>query len=277
MLVAVTMIANKTLFFKPRLSGEIETIKLAHNIIGRTNWDRAHAYAINSGASYYSCNRILRDSFYQRCWHLKRKQRHSLFIGNSLSARKGAHFALHAVAQLKREYPDIKLYIAGESPFRTSWRQWKKQVGYSAYLRHLVKELDLEQQVEFTGILQADAMAERISSVHVYVLCSTIENSPNTLGEAMIMGVPSVAAYVGGASDMANDEVEALFYRDNDPKFLAYQIKRIFDDDRLALKLSENARKRALKTHDPQRNLQSLLAAYRAIYGSVSLSTLAQG
>lgn len=267
MLVAAAMIANKQFYFKPRLSGEIETIKRAQNILGRTTWDRAHAYAINPVAPYFPCNRILRDVFYQKNWNVEQMQRHTLFVGNSLSALKGAHYVLHAVAQLKEEYPDLKLYIAGENVYPSSWRQWKKRVGYPAYLRYLIDKLNIKNHVKFTGMLQADAMAERLSSVNAYVLCSTIENSPNTMGEAMIMGVPVVSSFVGGAPDMASDGKETLFYRDNDPQLLAYQIKRVFDDDQLALRLSENARRRALITHDPQNNLNSLLAAYRTILG----------
>ena len=266
-MVAAAMIANKQLLFKPRLTIEIETIRKAQNILGRTTWDRAHAYAINSDATYFSCNRILRKSFYQMQWDIPQIQRHSIFIGNSSTPLKGAHFVLSAVSQLKREYPDIKLYIAGESANVSSWTQWKKMVGYAAYLRYLIKTLDISEHVEFMGILQAKQMAERLCSVNAYVLCSTIENSPNTLGEAMIMGVPAVAAFVGGAPDMARDNEEVLFYRDNDPQLLAYQLKRIFDDDSLALCLSGNARKRAQQTHDPQVNLQKLLHAYHNILG----------
>lgn len=264
-MVAAVMIANKQLLFKPRLRIEAETISKAQNILGRTTWDRAHAYAINPHAPYFPCNRILRRPFYEKQWDIERMQRHSLFVGNALTALKGAHYALHAVALLKNEYPDVKLYIAGESVYLTSWKQWKKRVGYAAYLRYLINKLGIEPHVEFTGILQAEEMATRLSTVHAYILCSTIENSPNTLGEAMIMGVPSAAAFVGGAPDMARDGEETLFYRDNDPQLLAYQIKRIFDDDALALQLSKKARCSAMTTHDPQDNLQKLIYAYNTI------------
>ena len=46
---------------------------------------------------------------------------------------------------------------------------------------------------------------------------------------------------------------------------LAHQIVRIFSDDRLAEKLSEQARNRAIKTHDPQSNTTRLLEIYEKI------------
>ena len=79
--------------------------------------------------------------------------------------------------------------------------------------------------------------------------------------------MPCVSAYTGGASEMAVDEKEALFYRANDPKLLAWQIKRLFDSDELALTLGHNAREHALVTHDPDGNCGQLLSAYKDILG----------
>lgn len=266
-MVAASLIYRKLALFMPRLKGEVNAIRKAQNILGRTTWDHAYAYAMNPDAPYYSCNRILRDEFYRQRWDIAVMERHSVFIGNAASALKGAHFALTAIAQLKREYPNIKLYIAGVSPFGSTRKVFTGLIGYPAYLRYLIRKLDIKANVVFTGVLQADEMATLLSRVNAFVLCSTIENSPNTLGEAMAMGVPCISSFVGGAADMAHDGEEALFYRDNDPVQLAFQIKRIFDDEGLALKLSSNARHRALDTHDPQDNVSKILRAYYEILG----------
>ena len=81
----------------------------------------------------------------------------------------------------------------------------------------------------------------------------------------MCIGTPSVAAYVGGVSDMATDNEDALFYRNDDPALLAWNIKRIFDNDELALKLSKNGRKRARITHDADNNSKALYEIYKSI------------
>ena len=153
--------------------------------------------------------------------------------------------------------------IAGESPEKSSIKEWKKYIGYPAYIRGLISELGLESNVEFLGVLSADEMADTMANSGVFVLSSIIENSPNTLGEAMILGMPVVAAYSGGVGDMAEDYKEALFYRANDPQVLAMKIRTLFNDSKYALKLGAAARVRALETHDPQDNRDKLLMAYK--------------
>ena len=265
MLVAAAMTAAKHLQFKPRLKLEARTIGLARNLIGRTEWDRAQAFALNPAAPYFTVNRILRPPFYGEPWDVTRARRHTLFVGNAYQARKGAHFVVRAVAQLKAHYPDIRVEFAGDSPEPGGLRDWKKQVGYAAYLRHLIAKFGLTDQVRFTGVLSADQMAEKMRSSHAFILSSVIENSPNSLGEAMMLGVPTISAYAGGAPDMAEDGREALFYRPEDAQMLAWRIRQIFEDDALARKLGTAARKRALKTHDPAENRDRLLTAYRTI------------
>lgn len=265
-LPAIALLLNKRIRFMPRLKTERESLTMVGHVMGRTPWDRAQAYAHNPTARYYSCSRILRDHFYTRRWDPRAVEKYSIFIGNAGSPRKGAHFVLHAVAQLRNEYPGIKLYVAGEKPGAS---RFKSLFGYPAYLMDLVRQLGLEGTVEFLGLLPGEAMAQRICRSHVFVLPSVIENSPNTLGEAMVMGVPCVAAYVGGVPGMASDEQEALLYRADDPRMLAYQIKRLFDSPELCESLSLRAAERARRTHDPETNLNALVTAYREAAASM--------
>lgn len=256
---------RKTRWFKPRMKTERETITKAKYLIGRTTWDRAHAYALNPDAKYYSCNRILREPFYQYNWEIDKIEKHSLYVGNGYYALKGVQYVIEALPQLIREYPDIKVYVAGVKPFIENDKRPFYKKGYGLYLEKRIKDLGVGDQVIFTGPLQAEEVAEKLSKVHAYVLCSAIENSPNTLGEAMCIGTPCVAAYVGGVSDMATDGESALFYRNDDPALLAWNLKRIFDDDELALKLSANGRKQARITHNPKANAEQLIENYKDI------------
>lgn len=256
---------RKRLWYQPRMKPERESIEQADYILGRTTWDRAHTYAINPKAQYFSCNRVLRAPFYEKKWEMEKIERHSIYVGNGYFALKGLHFVIMALPQLIREYPDLKLYVAGYKPYESRDRRSMIKKGYAAYLKKLVQDLEVEEYIEFTGPLTAEQVAEKLATVHAYVLSSAAENSPNTLGEAMMVGTPSVAAYVGGVPDMAVDGEEALHYRNDDPALLAWKIKGIFDDDTLACKLSEQGRRKARKTHDAAANAEQLIRVYQEI------------
>jgi len=265
MIAGAALAAAKHLQFRPRLKGEADSLARARAIIGRTEWDRAHAFALNPDAPYFTVHRILRPAFYGEPWKLEGAERYSLFLSNALAARKGVHFVMEALAQLRRHYPDIHLYVAGPAPAPEGLRDWKKQVGYPAYLRHVMKALKVEDIVTFLGVLSAEEMAARMRKSHVFLLSSLIENSPNSLAEAMAVGTPVVSAYAGGAPDMAEAGKEALFYRPIDPQMMAWRIRQIFESDDLARSLGAAARKRAFETHDPRANRDRLLAAYRSV------------
>lgn len=265
-IVAKVLRFRKRHFFDDRLQMELETIENADSLTGRTFWDRAHSYWINKEAKYYKCNRILRDTFYSARWSANYTP-HTIFTSNGSSALKGLHILIEALSVLKSEFPDVHLFVAGPRPSDKPSITKPKTLGYMLYIDQLIERLHLEKHISFLGMLSEVDMAKQLSVANVYVLPSLIENSPNSLGEAMIMGVPCISAYTGGVSDMA-DESEVLFYRANDPKLLAWEIKRVFDSEELVAGLSTNARKRAMETHDKTKNAEAMVRAYEDILGS---------
>ena len=265
MMAAWLLHLRKTRWYRPRMKPEREILEKADYLLGRTTWDRAQTYKFNPKAKYYACNRNLRPPFYEVNWNINRIERHSIYVGNGYYALKGLHFVIQALPELVREYPDVHVYVAGHPPFTEGDKRSFIKKGYGAYLKKMIHDLNVEQYITFTGPLKAPEVAEKLASIHAYVLCSVAENSPNTLGEAMLVGTPCVAAYVGGVPDMATDGQEALFYRNDDPALLAWNLKRVFDDDALAQKLSENGRKRAAVAHDPQKNADRLYHVYQEI------------
>ena len=108
-------------------------------------------------------------------------------------------------------------------------------------------------------------MKQAYLDANVFVLPSTLENSPNSLGEAMLLGVPSVAADVGGVRNLMTGETEGLLYRSGDVTALAAHIIHLFSMEEEASKLGEAARSHAQRTHDPEANLRALMKIYEEI------------
>ncbi|MBJ7574393.1 glycosyltransferase [Luteimonas sp. MC1828] len=262
-IVMIAMLRAKSRFvFTPRVAAENICLRRAHVVLGRTAWDRAYSRAVNSDAHYVQCGEMLREEFFAKRWTNVGKLPHTLFMGNASVPLKGAHIALRALAVLKRTYPSVLLKIAGPSISSANPSAWATYLGY---LRRLISSMGLDGNVEFLGVLNPEDMANHMVRAHVYLLPSLIENSPNTLGEAMWMGIPSVCSFVGGVPSVAAHEKEALFYSATDHMMLAEQISRLFDNDGLCDELSSHARTRAIQNHDEALIVGTVFDAYRSL------------
>lgn len=252
--------------FTQRGKSEIEALKKVENIIGRTTWDKSCSYFINPDAKYYHCNETLRSMFYQQKWDYNNCEKFSIFISQAAYPIKGAHYLLEAIEMVKDKYPETILYIAGNDIINSdSLYKIMKRTSYGKYLKKLIKKYELQNKVIFTGVLSEDEMVNRFLKSNLFICSSSIENSPNSLGEAMILGVPSIASYVGGIPDMLRDNVEGYLYQHDDPYMLAYYICQVFKNIELSLEFSRNARTHALETHDADINTTRLIQIYTEI------------
>ena len=82
--------------------------------------------------------------------------------------------------------------------------------------------------------MNAQDVAVRLSCSHVAVIPSAIENAPNSLAEAELVGTPVIASFVGGNMDMLTHNVDGFLYCYNEPGMLAEYIGRVFNDEELA-------------------------------------------
>lgn len=260
--------------FVLRGENEIKAIQGCGNITGRTRFDREGTAAVNPGAVYYPMNETMRGEFYRGRWEMERCEKHSLFLGQGDYPLKGMHFVLQAMAQLLPEYPDLKLYVAGNSVIgHETWKQRLKLPAYGKYLLELIRRYGLEDRVIMLGKLDAEQMKERFLACHTFICPSVLENSPNTVGEAMLLGVPVAASDVGGIPDMVTDGKDGILFQMGNVEALAEAVSRLWDEEKdpegltLAQRLSGQAAKRALEVHDGERNYLRLLEIYRQIGG----------
>ena len=245
---------------------ERQALEKARHVIGRTDWDRACVYSINPGIQYHFCNETLRDVFFEDTWQYDSCIRHSVFASSCAYPVKGFHYLLQAMAEVVRHYPDAQIYVTGDSFLEpSSWKGKLRQTGYKRYLSILAKQYALEDKIHFLGSLNAQQMKDAFLKANAFVLPSTIENSPNSLGEAMLLGVPSVASDVGGVAGMLHHGEEGFVYPSTAPYMLSYYIQKIFAQKAQAQALGEKARNHALKTHDPRTNLNTLMEIYTEI------------
>lgn len=241
--------------------GEYEksAIKDVKHVIGRTFWDEACVKLLNPEVNYHFNNETLRENFYTSEWKYEECQKHSIFVSQSHYPIKGFHYLIEAVAMLKKKYEDIQVYVSGHD---IVFKKGILLTAYGRYIKHLLEKHNLASNIHYVGMLNAEEMKHQFLKSEVFVSPSVIENSPNSVGEAMLLGMPIISSNVGGVSDMLVHGKEGYLYQADAPYLLAYYIGLLFDDQEKERELGENARIHARKTHNKEENIKKLLEIY---------------
>lgn len=260
---------EKKAFWKKRAVVEREIIQGHRFFIGRTLWDRAHLRRLNPEAFYFDCHEIVREEFYTKEWDIAAANRHTIFAPSGGGPLKGFHVLVQAVAILRRDFPDVKVRVPlarfTSPPGLKGLYARMRRDGYDNHLARLIERLGVDEHITALGRLSGEEMAEEMQHAHVFSLNSFVENSPNTMAEALTIGTPSVVSLAGGVPSLIDDGKNALGFPPGDEAVLAEQIRRIFTDDNLAIRLSHAAK----ETARPRHSLASISERMIDIYESV--------
>ena len=244
---------------------EIEALQKVRHVIGRTQWDKACTWNFHPEVKYHFCNETLRQPFYEGHWHYDTCKKYRIFASSCAYPIKGFHRLLEAFAEVVKQYPDATLAVPGRSFLSENWKERLHLGSYEIYLRNLVRQHNLAGRISFLGDLSAEQMREAFLEANVFVMPSSIENSSNSLGEAMLLGMPCVASNVGGTKELVADGREGYLYQSTASYLLAYHIQQIFAMEKQAEMLGQAARSHAMRTHDPETNLKTLLEIYQSL------------
>ncbi len=260
---------GKKAFF---VQGEEEkrALKSLKYVIGRTAWDNSCALAVNPQIQYFHVNENLRAPFYEAdLWSYERCVPHSLFVSQAFYPIKGFHRMLEIMPRLIERYPDIRIMVAGNKPYGFGVPFLDRIVDYffeyQNYIKKKIRRTGLQEHIQWVGSLDAMGMVKQYLRCNLFVSCSTLENSPNSVGEAMMLGVPVVASRVGGTGDIMADNQQGKLYDFWDLEEMFQSICFMLDNPKRAEDLGEAARSRARKTHDREQNTAALLLVYERI------------
>lgn len=251
--------------FQIRGQYEIAAIKNVNHVMGRTNWDYECTKKINPDITYHHVQEMMRDPFYQGGWEYETCEKHSVFMSQGNYPIKGLHMMLRALKELVKKYPDIRLHVAGTDITDMSTVSKRIRASYyQIYIINLIKKWNLGKYVHFTGNLNAQDMKEQFLKANVFVSASSIENSPNSIGEAMLLGVPVVSSDVGGVSSILEHGKEGYLYPAENWKDLVKYIDKVFMDG-AGVTISKCAQNRALMQYDREMIVGELIDCYRDI------------
>lgn len=145
-----------------------------------------------------------------------------------LDENKNHAMLIHAFGRIVSEYPKVKLVIYGEGDSREQ-------------LERLVAEKGLKDKIELPGSIMD--VAERIANAKIFALTSNTEGIPNSLMEAMALGLPVVSTDCpcGGPATLIENEVNGLLVPVGDAYALADAFRKILSNQEYADKLGEKA------------------------------------
>jgi len=133
---------------------------------------------------------------------------------------KGIEYLISAVATLRREFPALRVEIAGSGPQREK-------------LEEAVAHAGLGEQVEFLGWI--DDLASLLPRWDVFVMPSLEEGFPIAALDAMAAGLPVVATSVGGVPELIEDGKTGWLVPPRDAEALASRLRLLLCNTELRL------------------------------------------
>jgi glycosyltransferase involved in cell wall biosynthesis len=241
--------------FKNRALRERRILNVAKHIIGRTSWDKRITQLLAPRSSYYVGNEILRPMFYTKEWNKKNyNDTIEIITVSSNTLYKGFETIVQTALILKNNgIVNFRWTVIGINDDTTIVKIVKR------WLNVDFKELN----ITLIGNKNEEEVSELLVNSDIYCQCSHIENSPNSLCEAMLLGMPIVASFAGGTDSMLENNKEGILVQTGDYYSIAGALNVLINNPEQSFVMGRNARKRALKRHNPNDIAANLMDTYK--------------
>lgn len=170
--------------------------------------------------------------------HIYNKKMRVLVTAGRLTEQKNFMMLIKAAEMLVVDYPDIIVNIFGDG-------EQMEELSVEIEKRGLVGVVNLMGRCE--------NMADSYNTSDVFVMTSEYEGMPNSLMEAMAIGLPCISTDCkSGPSELIENDVNGFLIPINDINTLVNKIKFLFENTNIARKLGENAREKMKTNYTPQ-------------------------
>ena len=150
-------------------------------------------------------------------------------IARNLEWIYGIDLGLRALAIIRPTFPALRVSVAGSGPERTR-------------LEALASELGMSRIIYFTGRLDLPGMVALYQSADLVLNPVRVDNTPNSVLEALACGVPVVSTNVGGLPYLVEHERTAWLAEPESPRSLAAGMVAVLQDDELRSGLVQRGR-----------------------------------
>jgi glycosyltransferase involved in cell wall biosynthesis len=226
-------------------------IKRSKNFFCRTKWDSGYVRSLNPDAKIFHNWELIREDFFADNYNERSKN--LLFLGGT-NHFKGFKETLRCLDVLKKRGYDMRLRICG----------YGQEDEVVRFLRANYLNIPL-QDIDFLGFQPADKLANLFKDSFCMIHPSYMDNSPNSICEAQVSGLPVIASKVGGVSSLIKNEVTGLFVNRYDHLGLTDQICRLLNDINLYRTISDNSKNVARKRHNRETIVGNTLKTYNEL------------
>lgn len=246
---------SSTFRFKILSKYELKTIKKGVNFSCRTNFDSNFVKSNNNKAKIFKVFEAINPVYFNINWQ-PNASFNLVFVG-SIIKRKGIEILLEAISIVKNHSNDILLYLIGSGT-----------ASYFDYLIKKCKSLKIEKNIQFLSYKTADEISNYHLKSQLFVFPSEIDNSPNSIAEAMVSGMPIIASNVGGIPSMIEDNKTGILIKPDAPEELAEKIIYLFNNPYERKRLGDNAKNLAREIYLPKNVAKETLKVYKEIIES---------
>jgi glycosyltransferase involved in cell wall biosynthesis len=234
---------------------ETRNLKKCKYVIGRTDWDFRITRVLAPESKYFHGDEVLRNAFYTNQWKSNFTEKLIIHTTNGNSPYKGFETICQSLSLLVNKGLDIEWRVAGIKEKDLIVKVVKNKFGKAFPKKGL----------RLLGNLDEKALVNKLLEANIYIMPSHIENSPNNLCEAMMIGMPCIATFAGGTGSLLEDGKEGILIQDGDPWAMAGAIIQLMNDPTKAVEMGRKAKERALTRHDRDGISKQYLKVYSEI------------
>jgi glycosyltransferase involved in cell wall biosynthesis len=234
---------------------ERKYLKQIKFVDGRTNWDKRVCKILAPNAKYFHVDRILRNSFYEKEWKFAGGELLKLHTTTNGNSFKGFCMLCEVLILLNDLNINYFCTVAGLDYNSPIVKFARRKFGNSFPIANF----------KFLGRIEESEILYNLLNSNIYVSTSYIENSPNSVAEAMLVGLPVIATFAGGTETYIKDGYNGILIQEGDSYAMAGAILEIKNNDSLAVFLGQNARYDSLKRHDKVKISSKMFDIYKQI------------
>lgn len=243
--------------FKNLAKRENNILRNAKYVMGRTNWDKSISEFYNKQVTYFHIDEVLRPEFYMFTEKTNKTVKNLTIISTlSPTIYKGIDLVLKTANLLvNRGFNDFEWKIIGLNE-------------NDKLLKHFEKKLKINHRtinVKCLGRKNASELKSIMLSADIFVHPSYIDNSPNSVCEAQILGIPVIATNVGGVNSIVEDKQTGMLVPSNGAFEIASIILKYYSKKDYFVDISKNSKLLAIKRHNKEKILKDLVKVYHTI------------